>query len=316
MLRRHAAVAVPWLGAFAAILSIAALEPPFSSGDVGCCGPERLKMFHDLPTLRSDVLVSAHNYAGRVSFTTAAKLQVLLFIASFGTAMFIGWRSLAEWGRLRRVVILMTLVAAAVILAVTAVTPALTPTLARLIERTVVTDCKSVLGVHLLLDRMTFIAGFLFIAVGSFSLICPSGTLRNRLRRMAAQQHELNALLIVGTLFMAASIFRIAALSRWIESYAVTDDLAAGLRAVLGAILQTWGVYYSMFLAAIHVPCILLLRRRLQNAARAMNFETPPPWFDAQWLKVSLPQEIGRMAAILAPFIAGNSADLLTRALA
>ena len=249
-------------------------------------------------------------YAGRLTYSSAATLQVVAFLAGMIGGLALGLRLLRPMGIRGRILMLAATVLVGGWLAAIAVSPELTPVTTLLLQRTVAAECGQCGSMHLTLDRMTMTLAFFLTAVTGMALFVPHGSLAGRLRRMAEGQRAITAILLLSTIFLAASVFRISAIGRWIESYYAGDAVAA-VHVIFDAVVQTWGVYYSLMLASVYVPAALILRYRIAHAARALSVETAPDWLDPTWLKPSYTEEATRIIAVLAPFLAGQAADLL-----
>jgi hypothetical protein len=308
---------VPIVGTLVTLLLVALVSVFFASRQGACCTTDKIDAIQALTngSKTKPATVKAESYAARGNYATAARLQLLTLAGAFVVGSIVMARGMTRRKRFLRCAAPAFTLASALGLALSLISPQMTPTLTRLIELTVETDCKNTLSVNLLLDRLTFVAAALFTTSAAVLLVRPHGVLRIRLRELAMQRHLLNTLLAMGTVTMAASIFRMSALGAWIESYATSTEVRAGLHAMTSTTVQSWGVYYSMFLAAAHVPSAALLKQRIKRAARATQFAVQPDWFEPDWVKESWLVEIGRVSAILTPFIAGHAADILTHGL-
>jgi len=103
-----------------------------------------------------------------------------------------------------------------------------------------------------------------------------------------------------------ASVLRLAALHAWLTS----ADKSLGLPT--SGLLRIWGVFYTTLLVAIYLPALFLLRQRADRVAGA---EATPAahdeWLAKRGLKVSIPEALPRIVALLAPILAADASKLL-----
>ena len=250
-------------------------------------------------------------YAARLTYSSAAKLQFAAFVVALLGGVILGLQLLPPMRLTRRIVLLLTIALVGAVSAYAAISPALTPATTLRVSQTVAIECGSVPHLNLMLDRMTMALAFFLTIIAGSALARPRGALSVRLRRLAAGHRAITMILALSTIFLAVSIFRVTALGRWVESYYPDESVARDIRVLFDSVIQTWGIYFSMMLAAVYVPSTLLLRWRIAHAAHGLPSGTPPNWLDPSWLKTSYTQELTRVLAVLAPFLAGQAADLL-----
>ncbi len=113
--------------------------------------------------------------------------------------------------------------------------------------------------------------------------------------------------LTVGTALLAADVLTRAVLGRWGATYFSDKTLDSFVESIVAG----WGVYNSLFLTAIYVPCAIVLRQRLRHDALSVDPSTAPPWLDRAWLTDSPLKDLARATAILTPFLVGQASGLL-----
>jgi hypothetical protein len=248
-------------------------------------------------------------YAGRVQYTAAVQLEIAAGIASLMVGVYVGL-ACRTVRRTKRAETIFLLLLFGIVAGCSVITPRLLPAVNALMQHTIACECPTLPTFQLWEQRGTAAVAVLLVGVAGLLLTPMRGSVRRQAQAIVARERMLSYLLAVGTVLLAASVLRISALAVWITSYFAKDD-QPGIQALMNATAATWGMYYSLFLAATYVPTLLVLRTRLRAIAASIDQHAPPIWYDKALFTASPLQEIGSVVGILTPVLVGEAAKLL-----
>jgi hypothetical protein len=131
---------------------------------------------------------------------------------------------------------------------------------------------------------------------------------------LRAIEHRLQGLrvfLFVATALLVVGILRMQAVGEWVLTFVPPDD-AKILSTVLATLTGIMGAFYTLMLAGTYLPAAAILRKR---AADAIHGAVPDAEREKEAERLGLTKSptawISRVAAILAPLLAGPLGQLL-----
>jgi hypothetical protein len=271
-----------------------------------CCTAEDLvlKLSDDAQAQRAAGTLTPDMYAGRARYIAAVQVQ----LAAIATAVCVGvWMLLRlVCNRPRRIAFVLLVLGFGAISAGLLINERQSPAFHALMLKTVAREFSMVEDVRFALERSTAVAATLFAGIASL-LLLPQGRGLDALRRTAAHYRLLTYLLPIGTVLLGADVLARTVLGMWATTYFANKNIDP----LVESIVAGWGVYDSLFLAAIFIPTALVLRFRIQELTANVDRNAPPDWFDAQLLSESPLQILSRVGAILTPFLVGQASKLL-----
>ena len=148
----------------------------------------------------------------------------------------------------------------------------------------------------------------------------PRAGRKQRPAELARRMDSLRLLLYTGTAALVTTVLRVSMTFRWGLSHLpsgsdAAPDVAGVVKVLQGfasAFISTQAASYTLFLAAVYVPALLVLQGRAEALAGA---RLPAPqkeeWLRKRGLAASLSEHLPRVVAILGPFLAGPLGDLI-----
>lgn len=124
----------------------------------------------------------------------------------------------------------------------------------------------------------------------------------------------LRRLLYVGAIVLAAAVLQTRTTHQFIPANA-GQEFAEEAGNVANAVTAGMGSYWTLVLLAMYVPAATWIRGSTLEAARDAAPDPTPEaldqWIEKEGLALSMPQQLTRLAALLAPFLAGGPLNLL-----
>lgn len=160
---------------------------------------------------------------------------------------------------------------------------------------------------------LTGIAGAI-ISKSSKSILILFLNTEDEAREIAMRFQQLNLLLYMGTLLLTTSVLERGALHQWALTYLPKEnkELSAALEALATSYITRRGIYYTLLLAASYLPCVAVLRHRVNKLApKKLTFAEKEKWLQEHGLASSGIETTQRIIAIFGPLLAGPLGELL-----
>jgi hypothetical protein len=138
---------------------------------------------------------------------------------------------------------------------------------------------------------------------------CELGPIRHLTRRISWGRWQL----YVGTVLLVAGVMEVGGFHRLPTPYLSPED-AKAVDAIASMTSLSVGTVLTLMLLAIYGPAALVLRMRVMAVAARENPKDPDAWIREHGLESSLPQHLTRLAAVLAPLLAGGPLTMLLKA--
>jgi hypothetical protein len=120
-------------------------------------------------------------------------------------------------------------------------------------------------------------------------------------------------ILIVAAATLVIAILRLSVTHAWATSHLPPEsDLAKNLAGLTTGIVGSMGIVYTLLVAAIYLPAVLMLRARVTKMAAAEP--DPEKCLADHGLNLSFSKLLPRVIVLLSPLLAGPLGDLLVRA--
>lgn len=266
-------------------------------------------------------------------------LSALVFTMTLAAALIVGgygvWRTFRHRPFVLFAAVVVTVLAAA---ALFEVLPTGDPFVLSdtVLERTVYVITQAALvvtGVEILAA-----AGFAVVAIAltgaldlSFRVTATGGTAEDRVVRLSKYQRLVQSLLIVSAIALAAGSLEASALYSWAgtmiqpamvpvspDSSIAYFDGGDALARTMGPLV---GTFYTIMLAAVFVPALVLMRIAARRLAWQELGDTAlepqlEKWLEERAILASVPRQLGATLAVFAPLIAGGPLSAILQALA
>jgi hypothetical protein len=133
----------------------------------------------------------------------------------------------------------------------------------------------------------------------------PSKELRKRHRLLRYVLFTSAALLVIGVLRLSTTL-------NWGASFIPSDsEVGKFIGPLVSGIVSSLGTVYTLLIAGMYFPAVLLLRARTNELAEAANSVAPDAWLSENGLTLSSSAWLPRIVAILAPLMAGPFIDII-----
>jgi hypothetical protein len=254
----------------------------------------------------------AEAHAGQLDFIVAMQVQVAAILAAVVVGIALAWSAIRARTRSEMPIVLAILLLGAVAFTVLILDSQSPDEYDRLMTKTVETTkpLVDVIHIRLALDRITAGAATILAIATTFVLFPAKGD--DRLRATVGSYRCLSYLLTAGTMLLASHVLTNTVLMSWAATYYPAGASRAPVVALGKSLINAWGVYDSLFLAATYIPAAAIVRTRLRNwGLSEVDPKAIPSWFDPKWLLSNSLEDIGRAAATLTPFIVGQAANLI-----
>ncbi|HEX7809684.1 MAG TPA: hypothetical protein VF608_13190 [Thermoanaerobaculia bacterium] len=246
---------------------------------------------------------NSRSLGGMFSFAAASQLLFSVQCVAALFALLLIWRRSSTW---RAAV----LIGGMVLGLACALIPreAFMPTTVEILELQVEKNCPNATEFVVLQERGgAFAVGLLAYALAILLVPAASDTDRD----LASRMRSLTYVLYVGTALLIASMLRLSALYEWVVLVA-QESAQESLKLLASSLMRVWGVYYATLLATIYLPAYLILRQRANVLVGTRGTEAErAKWLEERGLTLSVTDILTRLAAILAPILAGEAGKLV-----
>jgi hypothetical protein len=278
-----------------------------------------------LPGAPPEQLRNVTTYAGHLTWSLTTALYVVACLAAVVVASRVIYMSLP--GRHGRKIAAIVLTLSTLALLIYGVNQLLylhntaVELQRQFLSATVKQDVANIEPMTKLLDGMGFVVA-LFLAL-TCSVVLFART--DSEAQLSQQQRQLRFILYAGTITLIFSTLRLSALLHWALYYlqpppglpdAAADAMSASakdadlvyrsLDNLVTTIVTGLGAFYTLLLASVYVPAVLVLNRRAADLP-------VPEGQPAADRTIPLHQDLLRLAAILGPLLAGPVGELLGR---
>lgn len=157
-----------------------------------------------------------------------------------------------------------------------------------------------------------FVAAYTALALSIY--LCSSVQHRARwLAELPRHIRLVNTTLYLGAIILMVGVLRVWSLLYWSLDYfppdlATNKTLLASLSRVADSIIDSRGLLYTVMLAALYGPAVMLLQHQIREGTR--SGELPPVKADATG-NFSTTDSVLRFVAVLGPALSGPAADYL-----
>ncbi|HEX7833190.1 MAG TPA: hypothetical protein VF787_26275 [Thermoanaerobaculia bacterium] len=249
---------------------------------------------------------NSRSLGGMFSFAAASQLLFSVQCVAALFALLLIWRRSSTW---RAAV----LIGAMVLGLACALIPreAFMPTTVEILNLQVEKNCPNATEFVVLQERGgAFAVGLLACAL-AILLVPATADTPDTDRDLASRMRSLTYVLYVGTALLIASMLRLSALYEWVVLVA-QDSAQESLKLLASSLMRVWGVYYATLLATIYLPAYLILRQRANVLVGTQGTEAQrAKWLEERGLTLSVTDILTRLAAILAPILAGEAGKLV-----
>jgi hypothetical protein len=186
---------------------------------------------------------------------------------------------------------------------------------------TATTEMPSVIAVSNWTIALSYTAAFLLVLLsGAILWPVPSQLQRAEKEKAISERIKLSrVLLYTGMLQLVISTLRLNAAFRWSQSFlppAANNPASKALEHLAATLGSTEAATYTLILVAIYLPALFILRNRACTLINHEECPTPPArekWLQERGLSISISAYVPRLAAILAPLLAGPLGDMVAR---
>jgi hypothetical protein len=190
---------------------------------------------------------------------------------------------------------------------------------------TVTSEMPSVIAVSNWIIAFSYMAAFLLVLL-SVAILWPVAKERRTSELEISERIKLlRILLYTGMFQLVISTLRLSATFHWATSFFLSQDennpaaataMVKSLERLASTLSSIEAATYTLILIAIYVPAIFILRNRAYLLISQEDCPTPPSrekWLEERGLNISVSAYIPRMAALLAPLLAGPLGDMVAR---
>jgi hypothetical protein len=128
--------------------------------------------------------------------------------------------------------------------------------------------------------------------------------------RLKKRLRLLRFVLFTSAAMLVISVFRLSTTLNWGASFIPSDgEVGKFIGPLVSGIVSSLGTFYTLLIAGMYFPAMLLLRNRVNDLAEAPG--APATFLTDNNLNPSVSAWLPRIVAILAPLMAGPFIDLL-----
>lgn len=276
-------------------------------------------------------VVMAVTYQGHVAWSLFTGLYLIAWLMALGAGAWVIWEEASGGRRARALTVLAALAAGGV-----GASPALwvlksykLDIFTQLINTTVNRDVYNISDLEFGLDAAGLVLAAFLAAACSVTLLRRDDERLSASGLVAVQYGHLTLILYAGTVLLILATLRINALLHWSLDFLrpapwLGGDagqnalfIYKGVEGLVSNLVTSVGAFGTLLLAALYVPAALVLNARAALLApeRPQVHAGPEPYLAGKGLSFALPlpEQLLRLAVILAPFIAGPLGDWVSR---
>jgi uncharacterized membrane protein HdeD (DUF308 family) len=239
---------------------------------------------------------------------------MLFSTVAFAVSIFLTRESFVDWGRPPTTgLVILILLSALVGLVLLSNEEAYMPVMAKLLEKTVAVDVKNINQIVNRVNSIGLASAFSLVLASCAVLLPTTKKGLDGLKQLSKKMSNLRAILYVGTLMLVSGVLLIRSLLSWSKTFIpqtsteIADIFTSG-------VLNTSGGLYTMILAAVYLPAAFILQRRARSlTVRREDEAEKEKILKESNLTFSFTESLPRIAAIVAPLMAGPVGELLSR---
>jgi len=263
-------------------------------------------------SLEADAL----RYSGRLNSLFLLMLYVIVWVIALGVGLAVIYWSLAE-----RKWMLISGLALAIGLTLFARYFLQNSPVEYLPVLRAIAPCTINLDVHHIFDIVNrwssfgFAVGFLMWLATCAVLVPakPSASLNENLKKLSLRMKYLNYMLAVDMLILVVGILLERAIFQWSIAFVSGNEPATkAADNFITNLVAFDGGFYTLMLAGLYLPAAWIIRRRAERQEGWAAHESKTETLEKLGLNFSIAKSMPRIAAILAPLVAGPIGQLLT----
>jgi hypothetical protein len=284
-----------------------------------CEGPDASCSLIATNVLRAGVNSSndthVRSYVAKATWTLVNGVHVIACVAALITAAVVMNRALSDYMRRTRAIIIALVIAAAINFSLIVSlhfnkdTGSPGP---QLLRATVGQELSSI---------FIYIRGFDALSLTAvFSLCCAACAILwnpkpNKPRDKAELRQRfrlLRSVLFVSAAMLVINVLRLSTTLNWGSSFIPADsEVGKFIGPLVSGIVSSLGTFYTLQIAGIYIPAVLVLRARANELAEVANSAAPDTWLSENGLTVPFSAWLPRIVAILAPLMAGPFIEIV-----
>lgn len=260
--------------------------------------------------------IIAKRYNGRISWTFLMAAYMLLSAVAFVVSIILTSQSFVNWGKRPTigVVTLILLTALSVVLLLVS-KDIYMPLLAKLLEKTVQVDVTNIVQIANSVNSIGLAAAFSLVLASCAVLLPTTQKGIVALKQLSTKMTYMRAVLYVGTLMLVSGVLLMTGLFSWSKTF--ISQTEANLEIVdtfTSGVLNTSGALYTLILAAVYLPAAFILRERARSlTVKDEDAAEKERLLQDSNLTFSFRESLPRVAAIIAPMLAGPVGELFSR---
>jgi hypothetical protein len=260
--------------------------------------------------------IIAKRYSGRISWSFLMGIYMLFSAVSFALSIILTHKSFLDWGK-PPVIGIAALVLLSALLGITlhSLRDSYMPVMATLLENTIKVEVENIVQVANRINSIGFAASFSLVLASCAVLLPPIKQGLDGLRHLSARMSNLRAILYAGTLMLVSGVVLMRSLFNWSKAFIPQTKESIEITEIFTSeVLSADAGFYTLILAAVYLPAAFILQAR----ARSLTIGTIEEAEREKILKesnltFSFTESLPRIAAILAPLLAGPVGELLSK---
>jgi hypothetical protein len=255
------------------------------------------------------------SYVAKATWTLVNGVHVIACLAALITADVVMNRALSDYKRRTRAILIGLVIAAAatasliVSLLFNEDTGSPGP---QLLRATVGQELASIFIYIRAFDALSLTAVFSLCCASCAVLWNPDPNKRRNKTELRLRLRLLRSVLFTSAAMLVISVLRLSTTLNWGASFiAVDSEVGKFIGPLVSGIVSSLGTFYTLQIAGIYIPAVLVLRARANELAEVANPAAPDTWLSENGLTVSVSAWLPRIVAILAPLMAGPFIEII-----